>query len=249
MIPFRDHNPSGTVPFVTVALIVVNAAVFLVELNQGPRLNAFIADYGLTPARVSGRGDAPPPTGLRGAVFGPQFRYTVPAWLTFFTSMFLHGGWMHLIGNMWYLWIFGDNVEDRMGHVKYLIFYLLCGLGAGGVQTVLHLGSWVPMVGASGAIAGVLGAYLVSFPRARVSTLLPLGIIFTVIELPAVIVLGFWFVIQFFSGMQSLSVQGAGGVAWWAHIGGFVLGVSLLFVFQKPRPKRRAYVYRPLSRL
>jgi len=250
MLPFRDHNPSGTVPFVTVGLIVLNSLAFLVELGQGEEIDGFIKGYGLTPKRVFG-----------GVVPEPQVRYRLlgqwmvredapvlppaPVWLTFLTSMFLHGGWMHLIGNMWYLWIFGDNVEDRMGHFKFLVFYLLCGLGAAAFQVGLNAGSKTPMVGASGAIAGVLGAYALAFPAARVSTLLPLGVFFTVVELPALIVLGFWFVIQFLSGLEATTMtRGGGGVAWWAHVGGFVVGMVLLFVFQKPEPKRRAYVYR-----
>jgi membrane associated rhomboid family serine protease len=167
----------------------------------------------------------------------------VPALATPFTSMFMHAGLMHLVGNMLYLWIFGDNVEDRMGHVKYAVFYVLCGVGAAAAHTAIDPTSQVPTVGASGAIAGVLGAYLLAFPRAQVSTLVPLGFFITVARLPALIVLGFWFVLQFISGLGSLSMRQMGGVAWWAHIGGFVVGMALLFVFQKRRDKRRAYGY------
>jgi len=251
MIPFRDHNPSGSVPIITILLIVLNALAFFVELDQGEGLESFIRGYGLTPSRVFGK---EPPQ--------PQPRYRImgawlvrdraveiplpPVWLTFLTSMFLHGGWMHLIGNMWYLWIFGDNVEDRMGHTKFLLFYLLCGLAAAGVQTLANAGSTMPMVGASGAIAGVLGAYMIAFPTARVTTLIFLGFFFTVVDLPAVFLLGFWFAIQFISGLDSMALsEAAGGVAWFAHIGGFVAGIVLLFVFQKPAPERRAYAYYP----
>src|SRR5204863_5588398 len=146
--------------------------------------------------------------------------------LPFLTSMFLHGGWLHLIGNMWYLWIFGDNVEDRLGHFAYLIFYLLCGLGAGIVHTILNYQTVVPSVGASGAIAGVLGAYVVSYPGAKVLTLIPIFIFVQFIEIPALIVLGLWFVMQFFNGAAALATTSAngGGVAWWAHVGGFIIG-------------------------
>jgi hypothetical protein len=154
--------------------------------------------------------------------------------------MFLHGGWLHLIGNMWYLWIFGDNVEDRLGHFPFFIFYLLSGIGAGIVHTILNANTFVPTIGASGAIAGVLGAYLVSYPFARVLTLVPIFVFIQVIEIPAMIVLGFWFVIQFFSGAAALATAGpnSGGVAWWAHVGGFVIGMVLIGLFpRKDRPR------------
>lgn len=145
--------------------------------------------------------------------------------------MFIHGGWLHIIGNMWYLWIFGDNVEDRLGHIRFLIFYLLCGVGAGIVHTFLNSASVVPSVGASGAIAGVLGAYAISYPTARVLTLVPILFFIQIIEIPAAFVLGFWFLMQFLSGTASLAVAtsaNAGGVAWWAHVGGFVIGMLLI---------------------
>ena len=241
MIPFRDRNPSGSVPVVTIGLILVNVAVFLVELGQGENLKGFIDNYGLTPTRIFAgvTGRAPERDGLA----GPPPRHTIPAALTLFTSMFLHGGWMHLIGNMWYLWIFGDNVEGRMGHFRYLVFYLLCGLGAGTAQLLSNPAASLPTIGASGAVAGVLGAYLLAFPWARVQTLVFLFIFITVVEMPAMVLLGFWFLIQFFSGMGSLRMRHAGGVAWWAHVGGFVLGIFLLRVFQKPRGQRRGYAY------
>jgi membrane associated rhomboid family serine protease len=175
----------------------------------------------------------------------PQSHLSVTAAVTpFFTSMFLHGGWLHLIGNMWYLWIFGDNIEDRLGHFTYLIFYLLCGLGAGIVHTVINFNTTIPSVGASGAIAGVLGAYLVSYPTAKVLTLLPIFIFIQIIEIPALIVLGLWFVMQFFSGAATLATTsaGAGGVAWWAHVGGFIIGMILVGLF--PRKDRPRYDYR-----
>ena len=229
MIPFRDNIPSRTTPFVTVSIIVLNVLAFLYELSRGPALDNFLSAFGVIPAQV---------------YFVAQSE--VPIFLVilpFFTSMFLHGGWMHLIGNMWYLWIFGDNVEDRLGHGKFLLFYILCGLGAGIAHTVLNITSTIPTIGASGAIAGVLGAYLVSFPFARVLTLVPIFIFIQVIEIPAMIVLGLWFVMQFLSGTASLAAAAGadvGGVAWWAHIGGFVLGMLLVQIFPR-RPRAPTY--------
>jgi membrane associated rhomboid family serine protease len=164
--------------------------------------------------------------------------------IPFVTSIFLHGGWFHVIGNMWYLWIFGDNIEDRLGHFTFLIFYLLCGIGAGVVHTILNINSAIPSVGASGAIAGVLGAYIVSYPFARVLTLVPIFVFVQIIEIPALIVLGFWFVAQFFNGTAALAYSAAadtGGVAWWAHVGGFVIGMFVINLF--PRKDRRRYEY------
>src|SRR5437867_8155041 len=223
MIPFRDNIPSRSFPLITVSLITVNVFVFFYELSLGSRsFERFIMHYGVVPTTV---------------LAWPQSHipFTAVA-LPFFTSMFLHGGWLHLIGNMWYLWIFGDNVEDRLGHFNFLIFYLLCGLGAGIVHTILNAGSTIPSLGASGAIAGVLGAYLVSYPFARVLTLVPIFFFIQIIEIPALIVLGFWFVMQFLYGAASLTsptAATAGGVAWWAHVGGFVIGILLLGVFPR----------------
>jgi len=235
LIPFRDYNPSGTFPTVTLLIIVANVAVFLHQTSQSPgEQEVFVRRYGLRPVYVTAY-----------VTHDPRVSdLFLPIFLPFATCMFLHGGWMHLIGNMWYLWIFGDNVEDRMGHGKFLLFYLACGLGASIAHIVVDSHSTLPMVGASGAIAGVLGAYAVAFPKATVSCLLPIFIIWTVIQLPALIVLGFWFLIQFLSGMQSLRMPGVGGVAWWAHIGGFVLGMLLLPLLQKPRVQRRQYLVR-----
>ena len=222
MIPFRDNIKSRTYPFVNIALIVINVAAFLYELSLGPALDAFIFQYGVVPVNVFS---------------WPESDATVAAVaIPFLTSIFLHGGWLHLIGNMWYLWIFGDNVEDRVGHFNYLLFYLLAGLGAGIVHTALNANTTIPSVGASGAIAGVLGAYLVSYPFARVLTLVPLFIFMQVIEIPAFIVLAAWFFIQFINGAGALAVAGpadTGGVAWWAHIGGFVIGMLLIGLFPR----------------
>ncbi|MGR3434689.1 MAG: rhomboid family intramembrane serine protease [Shimia sp.] len=206
MFPIRDHNPSTRLPVVTYALIAVNVIVFLsyVGLFDDPRaINAFFQDWGLVPAQVSsGRG-----------------------WDGFVTSMFLHGGWAHLGGNMLFLWIFGDNLEDEMGHLHFLGFYLLSGLGAAIAQWAVAPFSPVPMVGASGAIAGVMGAYLLLFPRARVDILLFLVVIIRIFPVPAWAMLGLWFGLQLFNGVSSQAT--GGGVAYWAHAGGFVIGLVL----------------------
>ncbi len=229
MIPFRDNIPSRSLPVINIAIILINVAVFFYELSLGPYLESFITQYGVVPTTVF----AWPQLHL------PLSAVAVP----FLTSMFLHGGWLHLIGNMWYLWIFGDNIEDRLGHFSYLIFYLLCGFGAGIVHTILNYGVSAPSIGASGAIAGVLGAYLVSYPFARVLTLVPIFVFLQIIEIPAIIVLGFWFVMQFLYGASSLAsaTQNSGGVAWWAHVGGFVVGMILVGLF--PRKDRQQYDY------
>jgi membrane associated rhomboid family serine protease len=209
MIPIRDTIPSTRFPAVTVSLICVNAIVFLVELNLSARdLETLFFHWGIVPLRFT----------------HPRLDAN---YLTLFSSIFLHGGWMHVIGNMWSLWIFGDNVEDRIGRIGFLTFYILSGLAAGIGHVVTNPVSPVPTVGASGAIAGVMGAYLLLFPHARVVTLIPIFIFFQLVEVPAVIFLGIWFVIQLFSGTVSLANTGAnaGGVAWWAHIGGFIIGV------------------------
>lgn len=210
-------------------IIVANVLAFFFEVSLGRGLETFIYHYGVVPADV---------------VSWPQSGAPLTAIaLPFFTSMFLHAGWLHLIGNMLYLWIFGDNIEDRLGHFTFLIFYLLCGLGAGVVHTLLNYQTVVPSIGASGAIAGVLGAYLVSYPHARVLTLVPIFVFVQFIEIPAVIVLGFWFVMQFFYGAASLATatSSSGGVAWWAHVGGFVIGMLLVGLF--PRRDRIEYGY------
>jgi membrane associated rhomboid family serine protease len=225
LIPLRDENPSATVPLVTRALIVLNLAVFVYEILLGPGLRPFLFDWGFVPARLTlavRYGDSP----------------LLPAVLPVLTSMFLHGGWSHLLGNLWYLWIFGDNVEDVLGHAGFLVFYLVCGV----VATLLHYltgpAAEVPTVGASGAIAAVLGAYVVAFPRARVFTLLPLFPFFRVVPLPAFFVLGLWFLFQFVLGLGALDASGSGGIAFWAHIGGFAAGLLLMRVFVVRRRSR-----------
>jgi membrane associated rhomboid family serine protease len=216
MIPLRDTIRSRRFPVVNWLIILANAAAFYYELRiDPPALNGFIHTWGLVPAQFWAE---------------PQ-----SAWLTLFSAMFLHGGWLHIISNMWILFIFGDNVEDRMGSGGYLVFYLLSGVAAGLLQAFLLPDSPVPMIGASGAIAGVLGAYLVLYPRARVLSLVPILFIFTLIEIPAPIFLLFWFASQLFSGVLSLSGVGAAGsgIAWWAHIGGFVFGLLSVFLFAR----------------
>ncbi len=229
MFPLRDTVRSRTFPVVNVTIIVINILVFLYEFALGQHIEVFIREYGLTPVRF---------------FWGLQHNFG-DAIIPLFTSMFLHGGWIHLLGNIWFLYIFGDNVEDRVGHGGYVVFYLLCGIGAALSQTFLFSKSQIPMVGASGAIAGVLGAYFLLFPHARVLTLVPIFIFLQVMEIPAVVFLIFWFLFQFIQGTFASSE--AGGVAWWAHIGGFIAGMALIFAFKKkkPQPPRAIYLDEP----
>jgi len=210
MIPLRDVIPSRTTPYITVTIIVLNALAWFLELSL-PRdvLPLFLQVYGVVPAQLHA--------------------------LTLLTSMFLHGSWMHVIGNMWYLWIFGDNVEDRVGHGRFIVFYLLCGIAAALGQVVIDPGSTLPTIGASGAIAGVMGAYFVLYPKSRVLTLIPLIIFWEIIELPAIFLLGFWFVLQLVNAgaVAATSSTGGGGVAFAAHVAGFVVGMLGVFVFRK----------------
>ena len=227
MIPLGDNIPSRRFPVVTVTLIVVNVIIFLLEVFFEPTANQMAQMFGAVPANIT-------------------TQWTNPLTLaTLVTATYLHGGWAHLIGNMIYLAIFGDNVEDRMGRGRFFIFYTLCGVLSGLVQLMAMPTSRIPAIGASGAIAGVLGAYLLLFPRARVRTLVPLIFIYTTIHLPAVIVLGGWFLVQFLNGLASINVNvQTGGVAWWAHIGGFVVGMILMPLFrQKQPPAPPTYVY------
>lgn len=221
MFPLRDENPSLTVPVVTRALIALNIAAFLYELALGRELSSMFAAYSLIPLRLT--------LALQGnePIFAPA--------LTLVTSMFLHGGWMHLIGNLWYLWIFGDNVEDRLGHFTFLLFYFGSGIAAGLLHSLIAYESRLPTVGASGAIAGVLGAYAAAFPGARVVTLLPLFPFFQVVALPALVLLGIWFAFQFLT----LALGGSSaGVAWWAHIGGFAFGYAVMRIhIARGRPR------------
>ncbi len=220
MIPLRDNVPRKTLPFTTLGLVGANAWVFLKELAMGRRLDRFILRWGLVPKRYAVPG-AWAKLGAK-AYFGP-----------FLSSMFLHGGWLHILSNMWVLVIFGDNVEDRLGHLRFLWFYLACGLAAGLAQIWASWGSPIPTIGASGAIAGVMGAFFVLYPRARIVTLIPIFIFFETIELPAFLFLGLWLWMQIYSGSHAFG--GAGGVAWWAHVGGFSAGLVLHPLFLRPR--------------
>jgi membrane associated rhomboid family serine protease len=215
MIPLRDVIPSRTTPYITVTIIVLNAAAWFYELSlPGDVLPVFLQVYGVVPARLHA--------------------------LTLVTSMFLHGSWMHVIGNMWYLWIFGDNVEDRVGHGRFIVFYLLCGIAAALGQVLIDPRSTLPTIGASGAIAGVMGGYFVLYPHSRVLTLIPLVIFWEVIEVPAIMLLGFWFLMQLFSAgaIAVTSSTGGGGVAFMAHVAGFLCGVGGIFLFrQRQRPE------------
>lgn len=223
MIPLKDRNPTRRIPIVTIALIAVNVAVFVYEIGLGENLGLFFQNFGAVPRSVVA--SLTPGQFVPGVVF------------PLLTSMFVHGGWLHLLGNMLYLWIFGDNVEDKLGRVRFLVFYVMCGFAASSLHVIVDPMSATPMVGASGAISGVLGAYLLLFPGARVVTLIPIFVFIQVAELPALVVLGFWFVMQFFNGIFSLGYEtgGVGGVAWWAHVGGFVAGLALVFPFRRFR--------------
>lgn len=230
MIPIKDDQPRFSMPYVTYFLIGLNVAVFLFEFSvqvQSPRaLDSLMYQFGVVPRLVTGA--------LTGAVdVSPAV-----AFVPMLTSMFLHASWLHVIGNMWVLWIFGDNIEDYLGHFPYLVFYLVCGIAASVTHVLLNLGSRIPSVGASGAIAGVMGAYFLLYPRARVLTWFPPIFFF---HLPAWVTLGYWFVVQFLSGTAIASSAQTGGVAFWAHVGGFVAGLILIKVFPE-RAQRRRYV-------
>ncbi len=224
MIPLRDKAPSGKFPIVTILLIVVNLLVFLMEVSLGePQLKGLFDTYGSIPLRLklAAQGDLHQGVGFA---------------ITIVTSMFLHGGWLHLIGNMWYLWIFGDNVEGKLGRVRFLMFYLLCGAAACLAHAIVHVDSRVPTVGASGAIAGVLGAYLMLYPKAKVLTWVPVIVVGYFIEFPAIVLLGLWFLMQLLN--ETLALAGPGevqSVAWTAHIGGFIAGMILVHVMRKKR--------------
>jgi membrane associated rhomboid family serine protease len=221
MIPLKDDNPVRITPLVTWALILVNVLVFFYQLSLDPRQEqVFVYQYGSIPAVVLGYKAL------------PAMLAAIPPKLSLFTSMFLHGGWLHLIGNMWYLWIFGDNLEAAMGKLRYLIFYLACGVLASISHSYSNPTSVIPTIGASGAISGVLGGYLLLYPRARVLVLIPLGFFIRIMQIPAGFVLGFWFVLQLLSGSLAGAQQG-GGVAFWAHIGGFIAGMILVGLFKK----------------
>ncbi len=221
MFPLRDTQPSYSTPVVTVCIIILNILIFLFQVSLGDWGNTqLVAEYGLIPARW-------------------HFSNII-------TSMFMHGGWMHVLGNMWFLWIFGDNIEDIMGHAKYLAFYILCGVAAALAHVFFNPGSNIPTVGASGAIAGVMGAYIVKFPRSRIITLVFIFFFITTFEIPAVVMLAYWFIIQLFSGVGSIAYSHVSeqGVAWFAHVGGFLAGILLVHLMgTRERYFRRRDLY------
>lgn len=240
MIPLRDTTPSKNVPVVNNLLIGVNVVLFLVELSQGSAMNTFVYRYGLVPGRYTIPG------------FGGQFTLfeQAVAWVSF---MFLHGGWLHLLGNMWFLYIFGDNVEDHLGPLRYLVFYLLCGSTSGISHFILNAHATDPVIGASGAVAGIMGAYFLLHPRSKILTLIPIIIIPLFLEIPAVVFLGIWFLLQFINATGS---HGTGShIAWWAHIGGFIAGMVFLKLFEAlpatgvSSPLRKATTRRRTHRL
>ena len=269
MIPLRDNIPARTVPWVNYLLIAICTVVFALQLmDERTGRWDLTRRWGMIPARVRNPGQ-PVLARVPVLVQGPYqttvvYRLVqlppaaVPEWLTLLTCIFLHGGWLHFLGNMWFLHIFGDNVEDRLGHMGFLVFYLASGVLASAAHLMAHPDSTVPTIGASGAIAGVMGAYMVFYPRAMVLTMIPLFLFFEIVILPAVVFLGLWFVMQFFQGVMSITAGPVGGVAWWAHIGGFVVGMAVAWLLkrtpvvraevQQRRPgteRVRAYVYRP----
>ncbi len=247
MLPLRDNVPSRTTPVVNYLMIAICSIVFLLQMNQQLGEPSLVERYGMIPARIAQTESVESTaflvpveteTGIQlvetegDVAFAPS---AVPVWATLLTCIFLHGSWMHFFGNMWFLWIFGDNVEDRYGHFGYLVFYLLCGVAASAAHYAAGPASMIPTIGASGAIAGVMGAYLFLYPRARVLTLVPLVVILQVLSVPAPLFLGFWFLMQFYQGAVAAASASAGGVAWWAHIGGFVVGLVLTWILGRKR--------------
>jgi hypothetical protein len=234
MIPLKNMMARRSVPMVTILLIVVNVLVFCYQISLSNAANdAFIRTFGMVPLK------------MKLALAGSHYTL-LEAFLPLITCMFLHGGFLHILGNMWFLWIFGGAVEDRMSPISYLLFYFICGIGSGLAQALFGWGSNLPSIGASGAISGVLGAYVVFFPSSRILTLVPLFVFFFTVQIPAIVFIGLWFAVQFLSGVSSLSVRGGasmGGVAWWAHVGGFVLGALLAKAFESGRRRADTYTY------
>jgi membrane associated rhomboid family serine protease len=228
MIPLRVDIFRTRAAIINGLLILANVLAFVDEITLSPRLGrGLLYKFGLVPAHEQ--------------LLFAKHGITLPqAIFPMFTSMFLHGGWMHLLGNMLFLWVFGGAVEEALGHFQYLIFYLICGVGSALVHTAFNLGSKLPTVGASGAISGVMGAFIVLFPRARVTTLIPALLLFFTVKIPAYLMLGYWFFLQFFSGVASLGMTDQGGVAWWAHVGGFILG-AVLVVGTRTKMRSAAY--------
>lgn len=226
MIPLKDDNPTNSKPIISYSILVICVIVFILQLSSPSfRTGELFFSYGLIPSVLLGHNQLPPDL------------YRISPTMTILTSMFMHGGFMHLIGNMLYLWIFADNIEDSLGKLKFVVFYLLSGMGAAFSQILVDVNSQVPMIGASGAIGGVLGAYLINYPNARVLVLIPLGFFSQLIKIRALYVLGFWFILQFIS--SSFASNTGGGVAYAAHIGGFLTGIILILVLNKKKKKNR----------
>lgn len=250
MIPLKDNIPTRTTPVVNYVIIALCAVIFLLQLGDESDGRASIVErFGMIPARVGGAEQIVvnepvrqmTPFGERVVMRPRRLEASpVPAWMTLLTSMFLHGGFLHILGNMWFLWIFGDNIEDRLGHGGYALFYVGGGLVANLFHLVTNLGSTMPTIGASGAIAAVMGAYLLLYPRARVLTLVPIFFFIQLLVLPAALFLGVWFALQLFQGTVSLGSTEAGGVAWWAHIGGFVFGAGVAWILSRTDHLRAA---------
>jgi rhomboid family protein len=234
MIPLKDDNPTIRKPYVTVAFIILNCIAFLYEYSLGRSgFSEFTFKYGLIPMELMHGKD----------LMAPELSHlSTSPYLNIFSSMFMHGGLLHLGGNMLYLWIFGNNIEDVLGHVKFVFFYLLSGIAAVLAFTFLNPNSTVPMVGASGAVSGILGAYLIRFPQAKVLTLIWFLYFIKIVRLPAVYLLGFWFLLQIINGSRAISYSSSGGVAWFAHIGGFLFGVVVFIMFGKLTKKRPRHV-------
>jgi rhomboid family protein len=229
MIPLKDTTPRRSFPIITMLLIIANIIVFMHQVTLSPAASeALIKTYGLVPAKI------------QMALLGRHYSLE-QAFVPLLTCMFLHGGILHILGNMWFLWIFGGNVEDRLGSLVYLLFYIVCGVASGVSQVTFSWGSQIPSIGASGAISGVLGAYIIFFPRSRILSLVPLFIIWFLWRVPAVIFIGLWFVLQFLSGLGSLSAAEMGGVAWWAHVGGFIVGALLARMMAPPQRQQFAW--------
>jgi membrane associated rhomboid family serine protease len=228
MIPLKDTIPSERYPIITMLLIAVNVSVFFYEINLGRHLPEFVKFAGVVPARF-----------FDSRLYAS--RGSLERYFPIFTSLFLHGGWVHLLGNMLYLWVFADNIEDRLGHFKFPIFYLLCGFGASLAHIFANPTSSVPSIGASGAIAGILGAYFILYPKSRVITLVPILFFIQIVELPAFLFLGIWFLMQFFNGVLTLGLgtAQAAGIAWWAHIGGFLSGIFFILLLKGKKHQRR----------
>jgi membrane associated rhomboid family serine protease len=221
MFPYKDDNPSSTFPVVTITIIVLNIVVFILQILSGTDGRQIVYAYGAIPHNI----------------VTMQTTQPIHPTLTLFTSMFMHGGLFHIFGNMLYLWIFGNNIEDRLGHVRFILFYLFCGIAAAVSHALITPSSTMPMIGASGAISGVLGAYLLLFPYARIHTVIFLGFFVQTIQIPALIVIGFWAIIQIVSGLTAQVIQNQGGIAWFAHVGGFIAGLFTIKLWQ-PRRSR-----------